>query len=339
LIDKEIPSFKVEKQFKKKNGDIFWATVTRSIVSFGEKQYVIGIVKDTDQEKKMELALKESEARMRTMFMGTADKFIAVDTNYRLIYFNESAAKDLPPLFELEQLEEGVVMLAKKNKRLRKMWIEHFDRALSGESFEIEKKYPIGIKDRTDMVAFSPIKNSDGEIIGVTLIGKEITNLIQTQEALTVSENRLQEAQNLAKLGNWEYSLEKNIFIGSKEILEIFKLPTDFPPIELEVMYENVHPDDIDELNRQTRNILQSKKEADIQIRILNFEKNWIYIQGIARPLVKDDKVVKVIGTIQDITKQKEVELNLFKTSEEYRSLFKEMVEALVITNAKKWRT
>ena len=335
LVNKELKSFKQTKQYKKKGGDIFWAEITRSLVSFGDKQYVIGIVKDTDQEKKMELALKESEAQMRTMFMGTADKFIAVDKNYRLIYFNESAAKDLPPLFELEKLEVGVEMLCKKNKRLRKMWLDHFDKGLSGESFELEKKYPIGIKDRTDMVAFSPIKNPKGEIIGVTMIGKEITNLIKTQEALKVSESRLQEAHNLAKLGNWEYNIEKNIFIGSKEILQIFKFPPDFPPIELEEMYKRVHPEDIDELNRQTRDILTSNKEADIQIRILNHEKDWIYIQGTGRPYVKEGKVIKVFGTIQDITKQKEVELNLFKTSEEYRNLFKEMLDAIVITNAK----
>ena len=333
LINKEISSFKIEKQFKKKNGELFWAIVTRSIVDFGEKKYVIGQIEDSSQEKKMEFALKESEARMRTMFMGTADKFIAVDKDYKLIYFNESAAKDLPELFELDRLEEGIEMLPIKNKRLRKMWLEHYNKALAGESFELEKKYPIGIKDRIDIVAFSPIRDSDGEILGLSIIGKEVTNLIKTQEALQLSEARLKEAHQLAKLGNWEYDLRLKKFIGSEETQEIFKFPVESPPVNESLIFDYVHPDDREELDKHVKDVYKLHTNLDIQLRMKNFKGETIYVHATGKPFVENDQVIKAFGTIQDITKQKEIELNLFRASEEYIDLFSEMLDGVVITS------
>ena len=335
LLNKEISNFKLEKKFKKKNGETFWGMVTRSIVNFGDKKYVIGIIEDTSQEKKMEFALKESEARMRTMFMGTADKFIAVDKNYKLIYFNDSAAKDLPPLFELEKLEEGVEMLAQKNKRLRKMWINHFDRALAGESFELEKKYPIGIKNRTDMVAFSPIKNPNGEIIGVTMIGKEITNIIKTQEALQISEARLKEAHQLAKLGNWEYDLKLKKFIGSQETQDIFKFPHETPPVNEKLIFDSIHPDDQKRLANHAAEVLRLHTNLDIQLKMNNIKNETLYLHATGKPYVENGEVVKVFGTLQDITKQKEIELNLFRASKEYIDLFSEMLDGVIIADNK----
>ena len=334
LYTKELDSFKIDNRFKKKNGEEFSAIVTRSLVKLGNNEYIMGIIEDSSKQLKMEFALKESEAKMRSMFMGTKDKFIAVDRNYRLLYFNASAAEHLPSLFELKKLEEGVEMLPTKNLHLREMWINHFERGLSGEIFELEKKYPIGKKDRTDIVAFSPIHNPLGEIIGVTLIGKEVTNLINIQEALKISEAKLQEAHSLAKLGSWEYDLIKKTFIGSSETQKLLKLPTNHPPLNEKLFYGKIHPEDQEELAKQSEDVLTLHTNLNINLRVYNFENELLNIHATGKPYLEDGKVVKVFGTILDITAQKQAELSLYEKSEEYKELFENMYDAVVITDS-----
>ena len=67
-------SYSVKRRYLRKNGEIFWARLTLSLVrnSAGEPACLVGLIEDIDEQKRKNEALAESEARFRTMFETSA---------------------------------------------------------------------------------------------------------------------------------------------------------------------------------------------------------------------------------------------------------------------------
>ena len=56
-------------------------------------------------------------------------------------------------------------------------------------------------------------------------IGRDITEIRKIQEKLIASENLLNDAQKIAKIGSWEFNLKTQELIWSKELYHIFEMP------------------------------------------------------------------------------------------------------------------
>src|SRR5206468_4305367 len=82
LVAGEIPFYRIEKRYVRKNGTIIWAEILRSIVrdSNGAPLYTIGALRDITEEKKAEAALQkakellEHRVRERTHQLLVANK-------------------------------------------------------------------------------------------------------------------------------------------------------------------------------------------------------------------------------------------------------------------------
>ncbi|MBU0910231.1 MAG: response regulator, partial [Proteobacteria bacterium] len=63
---------------------------------------------------------------------------------------------------------------------------------------------------------------------------------------LRQSENRLSIAQHIARLGNWDWNIDKNSIYCSPQMYRIFGLPAEESPATYEVFLERVHADERD---------------------------------------------------------------------------------------------
>lgn len=74
LLSGQRDSYEADRRYIRKNGDIFWAHVTMSMVcgSDNKPRYLVGMVLDVDEQKRNALALEESEARFRAAFDSSA---------------------------------------------------------------------------------------------------------------------------------------------------------------------------------------------------------------------------------------------------------------------------
>jgi PAS domain S-box-containing protein len=129
------------------------------------------------------------------------------------------------------------------------------------------------------------------------------------------------EVQELAKIGNWEWDLEMQDLKWSDEVYCIFGLdPGSFKP-SAEVFEAIIHPDDLDSFLKQREEMLNEKKEACIDHRIVLPDGSIRHVLERTKLIVNSQKTVcRVIGTVQDITERKHMEesLNLFKSIVEY---------------------
>ena len=70
VLKGELDHFQVEKRYRRKSGEVFWARLTLSAVrgSDGHPLYLVGMLEDVDDQKLAQKSLTESEARFRAMF-------------------------------------------------------------------------------------------------------------------------------------------------------------------------------------------------------------------------------------------------------------------------------
>jgi PAS domain S-box-containing protein len=128
--------------------------------------------------------------------------------------------------------------------------------------------------------------------------------------ALGESEQRLQIAIQAAEMGTWEVDLKKGIPIYSTRYLEILGYQENEKPSHEELV-TRIHPDD-----RQLRdNGIAKAIETgvlDIEVRIISKNNKLRWIRSRGRVFYNDDgSPYKMLGTIMDITEQKETEQTL----------------------------
>lgn len=136
-------------------------------------------------------------------------------------------------------------------------------------------------------------------------------------------EYRLQKAQKMARVANYEFDVINNIYTYTSDTMfEIFGLDrTIYPEFTSELFWSLVHPEDLSFV-KQT--ILQPDLIVNSQheYRIIRPDGQVAYISR-HREIIRDEQgnPVKTIGTLQDITIQKTGELAVQQSEIRFRSL------------------
>ena len=145
--------------------------------------------------------------------------------------------------------------------------------------------------------------------------------------AVAVSEQHLAEAQQLARLGSWEFDLRTENLVASDELDRMFGLSgTDEPTFTSFV--ERIHPDDRERLLRAMMEAREAGSGFALDFRVVrgSGEIGWLHGRGQA---VMDETGTpgKMRGTVQDITERKEFEAALARESA-IRQLLETVAEA-----------
>jgi PAS domain S-box-containing protein len=157
-------------------------------------------------------------------------------------------------------------------------------------------------------------------ISGLLGISTDITAHTRVEEAIQASEARLEEAQRIAHIGNWERNIVTNELHWSNEIYRIFGLQVQEFEATYEAFMDFVHPDDREFLQKSVQEAADDDKPYGIDHRIVrpDGEVRFVHEQG---EVVFDDSgaPVRVIGTVQDITARKRTEEALQESERRFR--------------------
>jgi PAS domain S-box-containing protein len=167
----------------------------------------------------------------------------------------------------------------------------------------------------------SPIFDSAGHITRYMAIRFDVTNLKNGEIENIKLSKQIEEAEIIAKIGFWELNLETFQGKWSKGHLLIFGLSLTSEAPTFEKFMGFVHPEDRLMVQTKFNQILSEKNaEFDIQFRIEigeNKSIRWIKERGVLE-LNKEGKPIRMSGSIQDITQEKEAEIELKSTLASY---------------------
>jgi PAS domain S-box-containing protein len=169
----------------------------------------------------------------------------------------------------------------------------------------------------------SPLLDTDGKVIGLVGISRDLTNEYTLEKRLKKANSQLRDAQFLASIGHWEWDITNEQLYWSDEIYRIFGFePQTFKPT-YEAFLERVHPDDRDKVNEATMNSLETRDEYDLYHRILLPDGVERIVHEIGHATYDQLGVpIEMIGTVQDVTSLKQIEQELAESKEAFETIF-----------------
>ena len=156
--------------------------------------------------------------------------------------------------------------------------------------------------------------------------------IVDRTAALIRSESALHQAQALANLGSWRFDLSSQEYYWSQELFRIFGLePGKMPPLP-DQWFRWIAPEDRQTYQRAWNRLVSEGEAFDLEHQILVPNGLSRYVESRGEAVCNaQGQVVRVFGSVLDITHRKQVELALVQSEHRLQTLVTNISDGLVI--------
>jgi diguanylate cyclase (GGDEF)-like protein/PAS domain S-box-containing protein len=224
--------------------------------------------------------------------------------NRMALELHHCAGKD-EHLCSLAEIRKDYVLLTVEGKRLPfEDW--PMQRILRGETLSETELTLCNLRDKWTRVL------SHSGVLVRDQAGKPLMGLLTMHDitARADTEKRLQLAVDIAHLGSWEWSVAENIVYFSPQWKKLLGLDDHELPDRVEEWSSRLHPSESEQVLAGIRSYVQNPRESlqlEYRMRHRDGSYRWMITQAIAS-LDAKNRSSRLIGTMLDVTKQKQVE-------------------------------
>jgi len=171
-----LPSYEVEYRLRSNSGEWKWVLDRGKVIErdprHGRPTRVAGIYFDVTLRKRVEEALHQNEQRLRQMFDAAKDCIYFKDTDLTYTEVNPAMAANLDMRVSkiLGRTDEELF-----GKEVAEALSQSDRLVLKGQTVELEHTRPFKGRNATVLETKVPIRNSDGEVVGIFGICRDIT--------------------------------------------------------------------------------------------------------------------------------------------------------------------
>lgn len=169
----------------------------------------------------------------------------------------------------------------------------------------------------------TPLRGPGGEVTGFITMGLDITAQRETETRLRRSEALMAEAQHIARLGNFSWDLRTYEIFFSSEYYRLLGLdPNEEGSLTAASSLAFVHPDDRRILKRKAARALYDHQPFECDWRVVRQDGSIRFAHSRSQVELDDRGVpVRMFGTTQDVTEQREVHRALIDSEARFRTL------------------
>jgi diguanylate cyclase (GGDEF)-like protein/PAS domain S-box-containing protein len=283
---------------------------------------------EIEERKRTEGALQDSETKLQAIFDTVGAGIIIIDRETQIIIEANQMALEMTGLTKekmIGQICHSLVCPAQAGKCPVKdlgQSVDNSERKLlcaDGHLKDILKTvYPITIKGR-DFYLESFI---------------DISEINLMNEALKKREAQLNEMGRIAKVGGWEFDVETQKQVWTKEVYRIHEVDESYKPT-VDKGIEFYAPESRPVIERAVQRAIDYGEPFDVELEIITAKGNhrWVHANGHVH---REDGMTKTVsGIFQDITNRKRAEEALHRSEMKFRTLYDSTSDAVMLLDEK----
>ena len=283
--------------------------------------------------KKRKEKVLEGEQRWVTTLSSIGDAVIATDTSGKITFLNP-VAEDLTGWKYDKALHQPLNKVFRIINEFSREEIENpFDKVIQTGLISGLANHTILIsKDSREIPvddSGAPIKNKKGDITGIVLVFRDISERKHAEDALRKTKQKLDIALENANIGLWEWDLTTDKVFWDERTEKMLGLkPGTYDQVY--ASFENcIHEEDIPNLKETLRQVFDFGKPYDTVFRTKPVDGNYNYISS--KGIVSRDNSgnpLNITGVCFDITSMKKgSEQAIFRINEELLRSNKDLQE------------
>lgn len=321
-------SFQLEYRLKRSDGEY------RRLLDTGRPRYTpsgsfagyTGSCIDISDRQQTEDALRHNQLFLQFLFQNVLDAIVVADDQGRYVDVNPAACK-LFGLSEEELLGRRITDFTEHKFNFKQTWQAFQEQGKHcGELTLRRLDGTLRVVEYTSTANVLPHRH-------LTVL-RDITFVeLAQQKQLQRSEAHLAEAQKIAHIGSWEFDLTTGAITWSDEVFRIFGLdPAQGAPPYSEYL-QLIHPDDREILSHTVQTAIAQGKSYQLDHRILQPDNSIRQVNGRGQVNFNSQgQVVRLFGTVMDITERKHAQEALQESEERFRQVFAQAPIGIVLS-------
>ena len=303
LLNGSLDMFAIKKRYIRKDGSPVWVNLTSSAArdAGGKVKHFISVVEDIHERRELDVA----QARLAAIVESSDDAIISKDLDGVILSWNvgamrifeytaeEAVGRSITIIIPSERQYEEAQILQRLRKGER---IDHFETVRVTKS---GKKIDVSL-------TISPVRNSKGQVIGVSKIARDITARKQVEKELRESEERfraiLETTPECVKLVAQDGTLLHMNAPGLKMV------GADCAELVIgQCVYDLIAPEDRDRYRAFNEKICAGEK-GTLEFAIMALDGKRRQMETHAAPLPNPDGTLVHLAVTRDVTARKQTE-------------------------------
>lgn len=302
------PAFDLEYRVVLRSGEWGWIHTHGKVVqrsAEGTALWAAGGSINVDRRRQIENDLRSTKQTYYGIFNTLSEAVYILDEGFTFIEVNAGAERmygyshdELVGMTPLDVAAPGL-------NRMNEITAQMTEAARTGAQAEFEFW---GVRKNGQIFPKRVIVTRGAFFDRTVLIAtaRDITEQKQTEMELLRNQNRLKEAQRIARVGSWELDLLTNTLAWSDEVFRLFEVDQTRFGATYEAFLNAIHPDDRAEVGDAYARSLKTGEPYSITHRLLMPDGRIKYVEEQCASYFSAEGIpIRSFGTVQDITKQK----------------------------------
>lgn len=315
----------VSETYRLKTGEHIWVREHAHLVrdAGGKTLYIEGTIEDITQERKASLSLQHSESLLRNVLETIPDRVWLKDVHGIHMACNAAYASHLGTTAERVTGTNDVYWFGEKLAAL--FGQTDLITIQAGKTLRFEGPMHSPMHDDATIyeVIKTPMIDAANRTIGVLGMARDIHDRKQAETLLRDTTEQLELALMGADLGRWDHdlSIEKGYYLDERSCAMLGRPASDTN--KGRAWGHLIHPQDLPgTLDAMRAHLSGAVPAYEAEYRARHSGGHWIWMSNRGKVVQLDQhgRPLRMVGTLMNISKRKEVESELLKTQADLKN-------------------
>ncbi len=335
-IEKEGRIISFESVWTRKDGKKIWLRENATLIK-DEKDaplYYDGVIEDITFQKNAELLIQEQQdlLNLSQQMAQTGSWVENLRTGLVLWSLEEYRIFEVPVGTEPNE----ALFFSKVHPEDRHLVENRRLNIIQGQHNQRKLEYRLLLNGKVKWIrSIMESRDKAGDIVRLYGMDMDITAQKEKQLQLEKESYLLKKSQELGRIGTWELNLKTKQIKASEVLIELYGLPPK-ARYTIEDFTQRIHPEDMEECSmvRDDWSVLKEGAFNSTYRLLVNGKMMWINAVGEVKYDEKGDPH-SVIAAVQDITRQKQTEMELKKLEQQKAAILNGIPDMIFVLDKK----